>query len=180
MKRTQPEGETLMRLQRIGELEVMQDLEFERRSWRVQAWMRLGLLLLLIAGGIGLFGQGPLAGDVAGEENDPVRVEYARFVRYRSDGRFEVRLRAGAVSGDHVRFWIDRRYIDGIEIEHIVPQPESVEAGPDRYTYVFKLARPGAATKLLFDATPAKYGIRDARAGLEGGTELHFRQMVWP
>ena len=64
---------------RVGDLEISQDLTFQRRSWIVQrvGWVMLALLILAALGG--LFGPGPLSRARAGPHDGPLWVEYQRF-----------------------------------------------------------------------------------------------------
>ena len=68
-----------MGMRRVGDLEVSQDLDHEKKFWLVQ---RIGwalLFLLWLAGVAGLFGSGPLSGSTASAPD--LRLEYDRFVR---------------------------------------------------------------------------------------------------
>lgn len=167
-----------METNRVGDLEIEQDLEFERRSWRAERAMWGGLVLFLLAGAAGLLGNGPLSGTTL--SRGAFAFEYGRFVRYGANAELEFKLAPGAMQGDKVRVWLDRQYRDRIGVRAIEPVPDSVEAAPDRYIYVFKLHQPGAAAGFLFEITPNVAGINHGRAGIEGGPEVQFRQIVWP
>ena len=165
---------------RVGDLEVMQDLDFEHRSWSVQRIAWIILSLILAAAFLGLMGEGPLSGATAGAADAPFQVRYGRFVRHRGSTQMEIQLQPGAVQGDEVRVWVDREYLSGVELRQVVPEPDSVEAGQDRLVYVWKLNEPGAGTGFIFDLMPVQNGIRDVRIGLEDGPEVSFTQVVWP
>ncbi len=167
-------------MQRVGDLQVMQDLDFEHRSWSVQRIGWVILSLIMGAAFLGLLGEGPFSAATAGEDGAPFQVQYGRFVRHRGRVQMEFKLQPGAVQGGEARVWVDREYLSGVELQNVMPQPDSVEAGPDRYVYVFKLSEPGAATGIIFDLMPVQNGIRNVRVGLEDGPELSFTQVIWP
>ncbi|HEX6289630.1 MAG TPA: hypothetical protein VFZ66_10595 [Herpetosiphonaceae bacterium] len=124
--------------QQVGDLQIEQDLQYQQRMWTVE---RIGWLLLLLGGG-------PLSMATAGDQGAPLQAQYGRFVRHGGQAQLEIRLQPGAAQGTEARVWIDRAYLDGIRIEHITPEPESIEAASDRMIYVFKLSQPGQPTSL--------------------------------
>lgn len=167
-------------MQRVGDLQVMQDLDYEHRSWRVERIGWVILSLILVAALLGLLGNGPLSAATAGDDGAPLQVQYGRFVRHRGPTQMEIRLQPGAVQGDEARVWVDREYLNGVDLQTVIPEPDSVEAGTDRYVYVFKLSEPGAGTGIIFDLVPIQDGIQNVRVGLDGGPDLSFIQVVWP
>ena len=167
-------------MQRVGDLEVTQDLDFEHRAWSVQRISWIIFSLIMGAAFLGLLGEGPLSAATAGGDGAPLQVQYGRFVRHRGTTQMEIKLQPGAVQSDEARVWVDREYLNGVELHNVLPEPESVEAGPDRYMYVFKLSEPGGGANINFDLMPVRTGIRNVQVGLEGGPELSFTQVVWP
>ena len=169
-----------MSMQRVGDMEIAQDLDFQRRSWVVQriGWMFFGLIML--AAMLGFLGGGPLSAGTAGSDTGPLQVQYGRFVRHRAPTQMEIKLRGSAVQGDEARVWVDREYLNGVELQNVVPEPDSVAAGSDRIVYVFKLRQAGEPASVVFDIMPDQDGLRTARVGLEGGEELSFTQFVFP
>lgn len=61
---------------RIGDLEISQDLEFQKRSWTIQRVGWVVIALLILAGLLGVFGKGIAADATAGEENSRSREYY--------------------------------------------------------------------------------------------------------
>ena len=167
-------------MQRIGDLELSQDLDFQRRSWRVQRIGQGLMLLVVLAALLGLLGGGPLSRATAGAANAPLQVDYGRFVRHGGPTQMDIRLQPGAAHGGSARVWLDRAYVDGIEIERIEPEPTCVEAGHDRISYVFTMNPPDQPATVTFSIMPDQMGLRTVRVGLDGGNTLTFRQMVYP
>ena len=124
-------------IKRVGDLDIEQDLDFQQRSWRVQraGWIAMALVTLLAL--LGLFGSGPLGNATAGEEGAPLRLEYGRFVRLGAPSHLRVHIGPGTTPNGEAHLWLSRAYLEEIEIQRITPEPDRVEAGPDRLTYIF-------------------------------------------
>jgi hypothetical protein len=101
-----------MSLQRVGDLEINEDLEFEHRSWQVQrvAWAILSLIVLVALLGL-LGGGGPFSVARVGM-GSPLEVSYARFARHNNAVEMAVRLQPGAVPGDEARVWVNSTYLE--------------------------------------------------------------------
>ena len=72
------------------------------------------------------------------------------------------------------------QYIEGVQIQHVSPQPQSVEAGSKGFTYVFNIAQPDQPTAFTFELQPQKMGLLEGRVGLEGEEPVSFTQLVYP
>jgi hypothetical protein len=64
---------------RVGDLEVSQDIEHEKKTWRVRRIGWIGLGLVWLAGLAGVFGSGPVSGGTA--SGPSLRLDYDRFGR---------------------------------------------------------------------------------------------------
>jgi hypothetical protein len=171
----------MARTPRVGDLQIGQDLDFERRGWVVQ---RIGwgiLALVLLATLLGLTGNGPFSQASAGSPESPLRVEYERFVREDAPAELRVFLGRGAVREGRVAVWIDREYLGRAEVRDVVPEPESVEVRPDRLTFVFRAPVTGdAPLEARFDLEPRRFGRWTGRVGLPDGEPLRISQFVYP
>lgn len=163
---------------RVGDIEIDQDHDFQRISWRLQRIL-WGIMAAMIAAGLlGLFGSGPLSRGSAGEPGAPLRVDYPRFGRYQSSENLEFRVDAGR-SGE-ARIWIDRAYLDAVEIERIEPVPLRVEAGRDRLDYVFAIAAQDAPASVVFSLRPRRIGPLPAIVGLDDHPPIRFQGFIYP
>ena len=107
-------------LSRVGDLELGQDLPFQRRTWLVQ---RVGwgvVLLLLLAAAAGLLGRGPLSEKTARSADGALGVRYGRFVRHRAPTTVQLQLAPDVADQGQVRLWLDLRYLEGVTIENIL------------------------------------------------------------
>lgn len=161
--------------------QVAEDINFQGRAW---FWQRVGwaiMALLLLAGMLGVFGSGVLEKARAGDENSSLWLEYNRFGRAKAEtSMLRVRLGAGMGREGRARVWLSRNYLEGMQIMGMVPQPESVETGPDRVTYVFRLTDPNKPTAVTFHLEPEKPGALKGQVGVEGGPQLDFTQYIYP
>ncbi len=168
-----------MGARRVGDLEVGQDLAFERRSWAVQRAAWAAICLVLLAALLGLLGgAGPLAR--ARASAGPLEVEYSRFARHGAPAELVIRLGREAARGGEARVWIEQAYLDGLRVATITPPPARVEAGDGRQTFIFALAEGDAPATIVFHTTPQTLGGRAGRLGLPGGPELSLGQLVYP
>lgn len=169
-----------MGMQRLGDLEINQDLAFERRSWQVQrvAWALFALILLAALLGL-LGGRGPLSERTVGE-GSPLAIRSFRFARHNSPTELTFELQPGAVPGDEARIWVNADYLDGIQVERIEPEPVQTTLAEDHITYSFMLGEAGASGRIVLHLTPQSLGWHEVRAGLEGGAEHRFTQFVYP
>lgn len=171
---------TMSEPERIGDLEIHQDLPHERREWVIEriGWVLMGLLLL--AAFIGLLGPGPLSSATAGESGSILWAEYDRFERSQAPSTLRVHVGPGASRDGKARLWLNRDFIDNVEIHLIEPQPEMVEAGPDRFVYTFNTPGSEQATAVTFHFEANRFWRIPVRIGLEGGPELQFSQFIYP
>jgi hypothetical protein len=166
--------------QRVGDLEIDQDLPHERLEWSIERGGWLVMALVLLAALVGLLGPGPLSGATAGEQGSALWVAYNRFERYQAPAMVRVHLGPGAARAGTARLWLSRHYVENIELHHIDPEPESVEVGPDRLTYTFRVPDPTRPTAVTYHLEGNKYGPMPLRVGLDAGPQLSFSQFFYP
>ena len=110
-------------IQRIKDLEIAEDLDYQNRSWIVQrvGWVVMGLLAL--AGLLGVFGPGLVGGAKAGKPSDHLWIEYERFERFQSPGQLRVHLEPGSEKAGQVRIHLSRDYLEQVQLQQVTPQP---------------------------------------------------------
>jgi hypothetical protein len=167
-------------IQRVGDLDIVQDLEFQRRGWRVQrlSWMGMGLIVLGALAG--LFGSGPLSQGKVSSPNDSLQLEYDRFGRFQAPAKLKIILGAGTEQDGQVKVWLSRSYLETAEVQQVTPQPESVEASPDRLTYVFRTTALDRPTAVTFHLEPEQIGFQTGQIGVFSGQTLKFNQLIYP
>ena len=161
-------------------IQIEEDLTFQGHQMRFEriGWTVLGVLL--VASLLGLLGQGPLSGATAGDEGDPIRVNYGRLERKSNPTTVTVELAPEAASEGEARVWIDRDWVNGVLIDSVVPEPESIEIDPRRLVYVFA-AKPGEGPiEIVFHLEYEGWGWQSGEIGLDGGLSHEFGQVIYP
>lgn len=164
--------------QRVGSLEIAQDLDFQRREWVVQRvgwWIGVAILL---AGAAGLLGAGPLSH--ASASSGPLEVDYDRFVRRRAPSQFDVVVGPGAAVEGEVSLWIDGALLEKIDVERIMPEPSAMEASPGRVVYRFVVEDPEQPVRITFHLEPDEPGGVRGGIGMVDGAEVTIDQFIFP
>ncbi len=160
---------------RVGDLEIGQDLDFQRRSWRVQRGAWLAMLLIVIAALLGLFGgEGVLNQAVLGDSGDALRVEYHQFDRVLDQTHLRLEVSGAG------RLWIANSYLEHLLIEAIVPEPVQMIAGDERTTLVFELAEAEPFGAVVIYYKPQRVGLVSGQIGVDGGVTYAFQQFIYP
>jgi hypothetical protein len=167
---------------RASDLEVDEDLSFQRRAWLVQRVGWILMLLFVAAALAGVFGAGALSRARA-EVPGLLSVEYERFGRFETTETVKVRVEPAATTAKTVRISIDRNFLESLRLESVMPAPSRVEVGSGRGLYVFDVVEPGAPMTVTFDFQPEKIGRSEGRVGLESASEPRYvalRRFVYP
>ncbi|HEX2223432.1 MAG TPA: hypothetical protein VHN15_04415, partial [Thermoanaerobaculia bacterium] len=121
---------------------------------------------------------GPLNRTRAGE-GGPLVLEHERFARLQTETTVAVHARPPAGASE-ARLWIERSYIEDMQVDGIVPEPDRMETGADRLVLVFPLTAGGGDLQVDFHLQPQRFGPVQGRVGVEGGAELELHQFVYP
>jgi len=95
--------------------------------------------------------------------------------------KLQVTLDEAAFHDGEARVYINRSYLEALQVQSISPLPDRQEPGPDRTVYVFTGTGPGEVT-LTLQAT--KMGRQQAEIGLMNGDQprppITFSQFIYP
>ena len=156
-----------------GTLEIEEDLGFQRKEWTFQRVGVAFLFLFVIGALLGLTGMGGLfARGEAADASGAVRVEYERFVRRGSFSRITVRFHT---TPGAVRFWVGAPYLERVNIDSVVPVPESVSVEENRHVYIIRAGSPDVFVTLNVKHDQA--GTLHGEVGLVDGPSVHFSQL---
>ena len=165
---------------RVGDLEIEEDIQTQRRVWMVQRVFWGIALLVALAALLGLLGgSGPLNRAIAGAAGAPIQVKYPRFGRLDAPMSIPVTLQPRR-GEDEARVWISREYLDAMDVETIRPEPNAQQSRADGVTYVFDWPGGNQPTTITFFVQPVRWGRVTGRIGLPEGTTLDVRQFVYP
>jgi hypothetical protein len=81
---------------RIGDLEIQQDLNYQRREWRIQRLGWVVMRLVILAALLGLLGNGPLSKASVTATDGSLRLDYHRCWHYRNPMTLEIHAPGGA------------------------------------------------------------------------------------
>ena len=165
---------------RVGDLEIKQDLDYQRREWICQRVGWVVMALVVFAALAGLLGTGPLSKTSATSSDGSLRVEFNRFLHYHNPDMLKVYLAGGVARNGELRVWLDRSYLDAIEIEKTSPEPVRVEIGEDRHIYVFPVADPSQPTVVVFHFQADQRLTLSGRVGVADKEAAEFSQFVYP
>lgn len=161
-------------------LQIERDASFQRREWLIQRVGWVAMTAVLAAALAGLLGDGPLSHAVAGERGGALWIEYQRFGRWQAPEEMHVHLGAGQAKGGRARIWLDRDFVERLEIDGVTPPPAAVEARADRATYEFLAPEEGGDLEITFNVKPQHWGRKHGRIGVEGGPAVAMSELVYP
>ena len=167
-------------LKRIGDVEINQDLDFQRRCWKVQ---RIGwtIMTLLILGGLlGMFGRGPFSRTLASDPSIPLSLEYERFGRYQSPLTLSLHLNPGASEDGEVRLWFSRDFLRQVQIQGMTPNPDGAALSPNGTTFIFRLAQPTQDGDVIVHLEAQAIGLLSGKVGLTESRSIAFTQWIYP
>lgn len=159
-------------------MEGVDTIAHQRRVWKFEriGWGAMGLVLL--AGLLGLFGGGPLSHKVQG--NAEFRVEYQRFERNHSPTIIKAQVGPHGVKEGKIRLVLSQELLEKIRINHVDPEPESVEAQGKNFIYEFKAKAEAAPSAIIFHFEMNTLGKVEGSIGLEEGPAYRLKQFVFP
>lgn len=157
-------------------LQLNEDLAFQHREWRFQRAGWWALTVFVAAALLGLFGGGPLSRTSAIATDGSLRVDYERFVRAGTVSR--VVIHAPAATGGTLQLHLDRVYVDALRIDHIVPEPSSIDVGPARVVLRFTSSSAEPFTVTL-DAEPLHAGRHATAVAVDGHAAVTIRQFAY-
>ncbi len=106
---------------KIGDLEISEDIEFQKKSWRFERVSQYLVLLLVVLALLGLFGGGPISSTTRTSQNG-LQVECPRFQRNHSSYRLKITPSAASIREGQVSIWVDQSLLHALRIENITPE----------------------------------------------------------
>ena len=142
------------------DLQIEQDLPFQRREMLVSRAAWVAMLLILLAGLAGLLGSGPYTETTSGAPGSALWIKHHRVARWETPTPLHVHLGPGRPS-PLVAVWIRQRSPEGHDIARVDPPPLFVEAHPDRLQYVFYAPDTASEIAITFTLQPDGWGHRE-------------------
>lgn len=162
-----------------GELDINQDLEFQRREWFAQRIGWWALAAFVAAATLGIFGKGPLSSAQTAEAGAPLWVEYERFLRVGAPSRIAVHGSPPA-PGAGFQVHLPRQYFEAFRIDQVTPPPLAIAIGDDDVHLQFGPATDRAKTfTIILDLEPLRVGRYPAAFRVDGVAPVSFVQFAY-
>lgn len=149
-------------------------LPFQRREWRVQ---RLGWVLMalsILAGALGLFGDGPLAERT--RSSAALQIDFDWLARRDAQTTWKVWPRTQPTDGLY-RVGLDANWAQNYRISSVQPQPKTARLMDGLWIYEFE-ARGNAP--IVFNVEPMRLGRLEGSVRLDGGPAVAVSQFIYP
>ena len=152
-------------------LQIDESLALHRTGWIVQRIGWVMILLVMIAGLLGLFGEGFLSKThpVSGE----IKATYERFFRFESEMKIRVES-----SGGHIgNISFPQSYLKNFKIVRFVPEPHNNTTLPGEVVYHFLPAQNQLVTIYL---TPTNHGNISGIMKVNGTNIFSLHHFIYP
>ena len=165
---------------RVGDLEIEQDLSFEKREWIVQ-WIGRGLMALIILGALlGFFGAGPFSLSEVRDPSGDLAVTYEHFGRRGATTNLVVELSPQATSGGEAVVLFSTEYMDKFQLDTVTPAPDQVTLTDDGYEYTFLVGDQQGSVSITYNFTIEAMGPESGMVSLEGGAPIELWHFFTP
>lgn len=162
-------------------LGIADDLDFQRRTWKVQRAAWVIMVAISLAGLFGVFGKGPLSDAHIGADGSPLRADYDRFLRLDAPTQLTVYVGSAAARPDStVELWVDRQWLSKMEISQITPEPDKTRALADRLAYTFRVEPGSSPARITFEMNTRSLWKLNGRIGVTNGPSYSFSQFAYP
>jgi hypothetical protein len=163
---------------RHGDLEIEENMEAQRRLWRVQRIARVVAVLILALSLTGAFGGGPLSHHTA--SSGGCSLEYER-IGYRDTPQvYLFKLAPEVARSGKVRVSFDNEALSHMQLEQIVPEPSTTRLKADGILFEFEVEEGEGRRELRFLFQSDAVGPRTTRIDIESCPTIHLKQLVLP
>jgi hypothetical protein len=157
--------------------EIEQHLDSQKKLWMFQ---RLGIVFMFLFVGaclLGVLGPGAFSKTIKG--TDQLQVEFQRFLHYRNPSQFRFKI---ARHGEKAVLFINRDFIESVDVKRVNPEPESVISSGTEHKYVFATdsQSKGEPVSIVFAFEAETRGRLQAKIRTDVGAPLRIDQFVYP
>lgn len=146
-----------------------------RLGWLLERAGWIAMAATICASVLGLFGNGWLSVETAG--NDAMKVRYPRFARAHTPLDFSVEWPARQ---PEAVLSIERAYLDHFAIEEVRPPPATVTFDRERLRYSFRVSESQMSVAVEFRLRAEHGGRLVGSFRFDEGLEVEVRQFVFP
>lgn len=167
-------------VKRVGDLDIDQNLAFEKREWVFQKIGRVMMGLLIVAALLGFFGAGPLSLTELTSSEGAFSATYERFGRRGATTNLTLDIAGNVAENGKVDVWISSDYLDHMQLDGITPNPDQVAAADDGEIYTFLVEEPSDPLTVNFNFTIDSMGRQSGRVGLRNGDLVELTHFFTP
>jgi hypothetical protein len=161
-----------------GELEINQDLQFQRRMWNAERIGWSAMAMLLTGALLGLFGNGPLSGTTGSDGS--LIVEYQRFGRHQAPLQLRVHVQAGLAKDDSLSFQLDRAFVSDVQITRITPKPDVEQPISNGIRFIWSSNVKDGSLIVTVSYQPEHIGLLTSKVSVGNAASLSIRQFIYP
>ena len=173
---TKPVEDTVPKIN--NELAVGEDLEFQRKWWKVERGIWIFFLLLIIADVLGVFGRGWLAKAHVTTGDQSMDITYERTERFNTPSTLRIVLSPAIVRDGKVQLWASESLVKALGNQRVVPQPATSAIGQNGILYTFPVTGPGMSVE--FSLTPTSIGSNQVSFQSPGFERADLKIWVMP
>jgi hypothetical protein len=163
----------------MSELQIDQDVEFQRREWRMERMGWVALAGFVIAAAAGVFGDGPLSRASASDDSGQLVIRYERFLRASASSELHLQVVASTANNGELTIWADPSYLRHIEVLSVVPEPKRVEQLGPHIAYVFAITAAAESAEIAFRYKPTRAGRLHGSFGVSKEAPVALRQFAF-
>jgi hypothetical protein len=161
-----------------SEIEVGEDLEFQRKWWRFENIVWILFTLIIVADIAGLFGRGPIAKAERRAADGTIDVRYERIERTDSPSIVSIGFGPSAIHDGKIKLFISESLVKGLGTQRVVPAPSDTTIGDGGLTYTFPASKPPATVDLALQ--PSGPGIYHFTIGVANAQPIQAKVFVVP
>jgi hypothetical protein len=150
---------------------------FQRITWWIERVGWVFFVLFVIAALVGVFGSGALG---RGKASGPGFIlDYERFSRQNASSSLVVHFASPPTGSNNVEIWISQRFIQGIQLQQVIPDPSDVSSSGDWFVYSIA-TQPGISGTFELDFVHQSQWNIPIRVGLSPQQAIEVTEFVWP
>lgn len=152
------------------DFEIDEQLDLQEKGWVIQRFGWIMIIAVMIAGALGLFGNGLISNKTSSSGN--IKAEFERFFRY------ETEMRVLVESSDHISsISFPQQYLKDFRIIHFVPEPVNNNTVGHEVRYNFLAGQNKIVSVYLI---PQGFGSVKGSMNVNETTVLNLDHFIFP
>jgi hypothetical protein len=152
-------------------LQIEESISLHEKGWIIQRVGWVVVIAIVIAGILGVFGEGPLSKEEPVSGN--IKAKYERFFRFEAEMKIVVES-----SADHIsQISFPQHYLKNFKILRFVPEPDNNITAAGEVIYNFLPAQNRIVSVYL---TPTNHGQIDGDMKVNGVNTFSLHHFIYP